>query len=164
MFCALFVSQNAPQLLAAAGVAAHELVDATSGVNELALTGVEGVRAGGDFELHYGISLAFELHGVVRLGGGAAQEHVAITHVLEHDGAIVVGMNTLFHCLKILLPGLCTGGEYLSGLCTDVNFCGAKVVLFCEVTKHSDLFLCRTIYFGSNATKIWTSFGLFSTF
>ena len=30
-------------LLAAASVAAHELVDATCGVNELALTGVEGV-------------------------------------------------------------------------------------------------------------------------
>ena len=85
-------------LLAAASVAAHELVDATGGVDELALTSVEGVRAAGDLELHYGVFLAFEFHGLRGLGGGTAQEHVAIAHVLEHDGAIVVGMDTLFHC------------------------------------------------------------------
>ena len=39
-------------LLTAASVAAHELVDATSGVDELALTRVEGVRTAGDLELH----------------------------------------------------------------------------------------------------------------
>ena len=106
-----------PRLLAAASVAAHELVDATGGVDELALTRVEGVRAAGDLELHQRIGLAFEFHGVVRLCCGAAQEHIAIAHVLEHHGAIVVGMNTLFHCLCLMvLPGLCTGGEYYAGL------------------------------------------------
>ena len=91
----VFLSRS---LLAALGVAAHELIDTTSGIDELALTSVEGVRAGRDFELHYGISLAFKFHRVSGLGGRTAQEHVAIAHVLEHYGAIVVGMNTLFHC------------------------------------------------------------------
>ena len=108
----VFVSEiMKKRLFAAASVAAHELIYAASGVNELALTCVEGVRGAGDFEFDDGIGFAFELHGVIGLGGGAAQEHVAVAHVLEHNGTIVVGMNTLFHCLIRLLPGLCTGGE-----------------------------------------------------
>ena len=85
------------RLLASASVAVHELIDTTGGIDELALTGIEGVRAAGDFQLHNGVGLAFELHGVCCLGGGAAEEHIAIAHVLEHHGAIVVGMNTLLH-------------------------------------------------------------------
>ena len=51
-------------------VAAHELINTSSGVDELALTSIERVR-------------------------GA--EHIAVGHVLKHDGAIVFGMNTFFH-------------------------------------------------------------------
>ena len=58
-----------PELLAGASVAAHELVHATGGVHQLALTCIEGVRGVGDFQLDEGVSLAFELDGVVGLGG-----------------------------------------------------------------------------------------------
>ena len=52
-----------------ASVAAHELIDATSGVDQLALTSVEGVRGVTDFKLEQGISLAFELDGFACLSG-----------------------------------------------------------------------------------------------
>ena len=52
-----------------ASVAAHELIDATSGVDQLALTSVEGVRGVTDFQLVEGISLAFELDGFACLSG-----------------------------------------------------------------------------------------------
>ena len=94
------------RLLARLGVAAHELIYAAGGINELALTGVEGVGAAGDFEFYYGVGLAFKLNGVVGLCCGAAEEHIAITHVLEDHRAIVVGMNTFFHCFVLGCAGL----------------------------------------------------------
>ncbi len=105
-FCFFDVVLTTRGLLACASVAAHELIDTTCCVNELALTSVEGVRAAGDFELHDGIGLAFKFHGVSGLGSGTAQEHIAIAHVLEHNRTIVVGMNTLFHCLLFFNAGL----------------------------------------------------------
>ena len=87
-------------LFAAACVAAHELINATGRIDELALTGVEGVRAGRDFELYHGILFAFEFHGLGGLSGRTAEEHIAIAHVLEDNRAIVSGMNTLFHCFE----------------------------------------------------------------
>lgn len=93
----LSVYRRCARLLAAASVAAHELVDATSGVDELALTSIEGVRGAGDFELYYGVFLAFEDDGVSGLASAAAEEHVAIAHILEYNGTIVFGMDTLFH-------------------------------------------------------------------
>ena len=87
-----------PELLAAASVATHELVYATGGVDELALTGVEGMRGRRDFELHYGIFFTFEDHSVIGLAGGTREEHVAVAHILEDNRAIIFGMDTLFHC------------------------------------------------------------------
>ena len=52
-------------LLTRLTVAAHELVYATSCVNELRLTSVEGVRSVRDFELDQGISLALEFDGLL---------------------------------------------------------------------------------------------------
>ena len=84
-------------LLLHSSVAAHELIYTTGCVYQLALTGIEGVRGVTDFQLDQGISFAFKLNCVVALSGRAAQEHIAVAHVLEHYGTIVVGMNTLFH-------------------------------------------------------------------
>ena len=42
-FHAVFFLRGVRGLLAAASVAAHELIDTTGGIDELALTGVEGV-------------------------------------------------------------------------------------------------------------------------
>ena len=84
-------------LLLRACVAAHKLVHATGGVHQLALTSIEGVRGAADLQLYYGISLALEFHCLSGLASGTAQEHVTIAHILEHNGTIVLGMNTLFH-------------------------------------------------------------------
>ena len=85
-------------LLRSLTVAAHELIDASGRVDELALTGVEGVRGAGDFYFYHWVSLAFELYGVISLCSRLRKEHIAVGHVLEHDGAIVFWMNSFFHC------------------------------------------------------------------
>ena len=84
-------------LLARLAVTAHELVNATSGVDELRLTSVEGVRSAGNFKLHYGVGLAFKFYGVVGLASGTREEHVAVAHVFENYGTIVLGMDSFFH-------------------------------------------------------------------
>ena len=73
-------------LLRSLTVAAHELINTTCGVNEFALTSIERVRGTGDFDFYHWVSFAFEF-----------QEHIAVGHVLEHDGAIVFWMNSFFH-------------------------------------------------------------------
>ena len=90
-------------LFLCASVAAHELIYATCGVNQLALTSVEGVRGVTDFQLVEGIGLAFELNSFSSLGGRTAQEHVAIAHVLEYNGTIILGMKSLFHFVFLLV-------------------------------------------------------------
>ena len=89
-------------LLSSLTVAAHELVDTSGGVHELALTGVERVRAAGDFNFNHWVRLTFEFHGVIALCSGLRKEHIAVGHVTEHDGAIVVGMNSFFHFFLFL--------------------------------------------------------------
>ena len=78
-------------------VAAHELIHATGGVDELGLTSVERMRRARDFQLYYGIGFAFELNGVVGLTSGTGEEHIAIAHVLEDNGAVVLGVDSFFH-------------------------------------------------------------------
>ena len=89
--------KNEVLLLLESSVTALETIDAASRIDELALARVEGVRSVTDFELEEGISLAFELNGFLGGYGGAAQEAIAIGHVLEDNGAIIVRMNTFFH-------------------------------------------------------------------
>jgi hypothetical protein len=84
-------------LLAHASVAVHELVDASGGVDELALTGVEGVRAAGNFQFHYGVFFSLKLHCLRGFAGALREEHVAVAHVLEHYRAIILRMNVFFH-------------------------------------------------------------------
>ena len=106
-FCFCWVAR----LFLAVTVAAHELIYATSGVNQFALTSVEGVRGVTDFELVEGISFAFELDGVVCLCRRAAEEHIAVAHVLEHYGAIVFGMKSFFHFVLFLCPRVSFAGS-----------------------------------------------------
>lgn len=96
----LDVLNDIQELLAGLGVAAHELVHTSCGVHQLVLAGVEGVRTAGDFQLHYGILLTLEDYGVSGLASGAAQEHVAVAHVLEHNRAIILWMKSFFHTMK----------------------------------------------------------------
>jgi len=85
-------------LLRSLTVAAHELINTSCRVDELALTGVERVRGTGDFDFYHWVSFAFEFYGVVCLCGRLRKEHIAVGHVTEHDGAIVFWMNSFFHC------------------------------------------------------------------
>ena len=84
-------------LLRSLTVAAHELIDTSCCVNELALTSIERVRRAGDFDFYHWVSFAFELYGVICLCGRFRKEHIAVGHILEYDGAIVFWMNTFFH-------------------------------------------------------------------
>ena len=104
-------------------VAAHELINTTSGVDELALTGVEGVRS----------AFAFEFYGVISLCGRTRKEHIAVGHVLEHDGAIVFWMNTFFHFCLLLLIVICS-------LCIKA---AAKVRHFFGLAKFSVDYFCN---------------------
>lgn len=60
-------------LIVAFCVAAHKLIDATSGVNQLHLTGVERVRRVGNFHLIHGIGFAVHLDGLFCRNGGPTQ-------------------------------------------------------------------------------------------
>ena len=83
-------------------IAAHELVNATSGVNELVLTSVEWVRSARDFNFYHGVSFAFKFYRVISLAGRTSKEHIAVGHILKYDGTIVLGMNTFFHFFYLL--------------------------------------------------------------
>ena len=95
-------------LLLQFAVAAHEAVHTTSRVDELALARVERMRRAGDFYLYHWVSLALKLYSVVGLTCRLCEEHIAVGHVLEQDGALVFWMNTFFHffnysfCYRIL--------------------------------------------------------------
>ena len=104
-------TRNAPfkifrlcSLLRSLTVAAHELINTTCGVNELALTCVERVRGARDFDFYHWVSFAFEFYCIIRLCCRLRKEHIAVGHILEYDGAIVFWMNTFFHfVVKILM-------------------------------------------------------------
>ena len=89
--------ENEVLLLLERSVAALETVHTSCRIDELALARVEGVGGVGDFKLDQRIGLAFELDGFLGGYGGAAQEAIAIGHVLEDNRAIIVRMNTFFH-------------------------------------------------------------------
>ena len=108
-------SETNARLLLGASVAAHELIYTACGVNQLALTGVEGVRGATDFQLEHGISLTFELNGFGCLGCGTAQKHVAVAHVLEYYRTIVFGMKSFFHCFVFCTPVFPVTGKQIRG-------------------------------------------------
>ena len=80
-------------LLRSLTVAAHELINTSCCVNELALTCVEWVRGARDFDFYHWVSFAFELYSVICLCSRLRKEHIAVGHILEYDGAIVFWMN-----------------------------------------------------------------------
>ena len=84
-------------LLRSLTVAAHELIDTSCGVNELALTSIERVRGARNFDFYHWVSFAFEFYCVICLCCRLRKEHIAVGHILEYDGAIVFWMNTFFH-------------------------------------------------------------------
>ena len=92
-----FLATSESLLLRSSTITAHELINTSSGVDELALTSIERVRGAGDFYFYHRVSFAFEFYCVVGLCCRLREEHIAVGHVLKHDGAIVFGMNTFFH-------------------------------------------------------------------
>ena len=99
-----FVVGSIILLLRSLTVAAHELINTSCCVNELALTCIEWVRGARDFDFYHWVSFAFEFYCIVCLCCRLREEHIAVGHVLKHDGAIVFWMNTFFHFeFKILM-------------------------------------------------------------
>src|SRR5215470_3888570 len=75
---------------ALAGIAFLELVDATCGVHDLLLAGVEGMRLRGDLDLVDGIFLAvLPLDGLVRRHGRPRNEAEIAARVEENDLSVV---------------------------------------------------------------------------
>lgn len=90
-------------LVVAFCVAAHKLIDATGGVNQLHLARVERVRRVGNFHLIHGIGFAVHFDGLFCRNGGPTQKHVVVGHVLERHQTIILRMNTLFHLSFLFL-------------------------------------------------------------
>src|SRR5690606_34284799 len=79
------------------GVALAELVDATAGVHQLVLAGVERMRSRGDFDLDQRIFIAvLPLHGLFAGERGTGEDLEVRGHVLEDDVA-VFGMDVGLH-------------------------------------------------------------------
>lgn len=88
-------------LFVAVAVARHELINTTGGVNEFLLAGEEGVRAGGDFELHEGVFNAVDNDGFFGGNSAASDEYFFVGHVLESHFAVVGRMEVFFHILLL---------------------------------------------------------------
>jgi len=75
-----------------------ELLDATSGVDDLVLTGVERMRFGRNFDLHEWVLLAFEFGCFACADSRAGDEFEVVRHVVEQNFA-VIWMDALLHGL-----------------------------------------------------------------
>lgn len=79
-------------------VAAHELVNASGGVNQLHLTGIERMRGVRDFHFYQGILLTIYVDGFLGIHGRFGDKNMLIRHVLECHQSIIFGVNSLLHC------------------------------------------------------------------
>lgn len=78
-----------------------ELLNATSGVNELHLTRVERMRSRADFNLHQWIFFAIiHLDRFFRTHRGVDDELCACRCILEYDGAII-WVDVFFHLIEL---------------------------------------------------------------
>ena len=93
----LDVSRLPRLLLLAVAVAAHELVDAACGVDELLLAGEEGVGRACDFKLYQGIGYAVYLDGLLGGHGRASDKDLVVRHIFEHYFTVVGRMDVCFH-------------------------------------------------------------------
>ena len=75
--------------LLAVTVAAHELINAACSVDELLLTGEEGVRRRGDFKLNQRIGNAIDFDSFLGCDCRAGDENLFVRHVLEYYFAVV---------------------------------------------------------------------------
>ena len=88
--------------LVAVAVAAHELIDATCGVDEFLFACEERVRGAGDFKLHQRIGHTVDIDGFAGCDSRTGDECFIVRHVFEDNFAIVGGMDVLFHCYLTL--------------------------------------------------------------
>ena len=79
-----------------------ELVDATSGIDDLVLARVERVRLGRYFDFHQRIILTFEVDGLAGLYGGAGYE-LEVARQVVHNNFAVIRMDAFFHDSLTLL-------------------------------------------------------------
>ena len=80
-----------------------EFVDTTCGIYQDILTGIERVAGIRDLHFYERIFVTiFPLDGFFGSSGRAAQEGVTITHVLENDQTVILGMDILFHVSDFL--------------------------------------------------------------
>ena len=75
-------------------VLSHESLNATSGIDQSLLTGVERVGVSRNFDIDHAVLHPVDHLGVVRLGGGNADPLVL---AVNKQHRIVIGMNTCLH-------------------------------------------------------------------
>lgn len=78
-------------------VTGKELIDTTCGVDELLLTGEEGVRGGSDFKLYQRIGFAINFNSLLSSYGRVSDENLIVRHIFEYNFAIVGRMDVFFH-------------------------------------------------------------------
>jgi len=86
-------------LAVAIAVARHKLVDATGGVHQLRFAGIERVTRVRDLKLDKRILNAVDFDRVLRSCRRTAEELSTVRHIFENYYAVVIRMNSLFHCL-----------------------------------------------------------------
>lgn len=77
-----------------------EFVDPTFGINELLLSGEEGVGVCGETHGNHEVLDAVDFLGLVRLGGGSGDVTMSRGHVLEDDG-MIIRMDVFFHGMPL---------------------------------------------------------------
>jgi hypothetical protein len=79
-----------------------ELIDATSGIDDLVLARVERVRLGRYFDFHQRIILTLEVDGLAGLYRGAGYE-LEVARQVVHNNFTVIRMDAFFHYSLTLL-------------------------------------------------------------
>ena len=93
----LCLSCRKKRLFLPALVSLVELVNATGGVNDLDLAGVEGMRGVGNLNLHKRILNTLDDDGLLGIDAGAGDEYIFVGHILESYKSVGFGMDSFFH-------------------------------------------------------------------
>ena len=83
-------------------VTVHELIYATSSVNQLAFASVEWVRRARNFEFYQRISYPINVDGFLRSYCRTGDKYIFVRHVFKCYGTIAFWVNSLFHLLFFL--------------------------------------------------------------
>lgn len=79
-------------------VATQELIYTSSSIDKFCLTRKERVTRVGDFHLYEGIGYSIYINSLFCVDRRLSDEDFIVGHVFENYKAVVIGVNTFFHC------------------------------------------------------------------